>query len=122
LTVDSESATPNHITLHGIVDTAVAAGSITTLVTAAGIGDTLKGAGPFTVFAPADDAFAKRPAGTVEELHKPENKAKLTSILTYHVLPSKVLSRDIGGKTLQVKTVQGSEVAIDAVIMPTAAA
>jgi len=117
MTTNTESATPNHVALHDIVDTAVAAGSFTTLVaavTAAGLGETLKGPGPFTVFAPTDDAFAKLPAGTVEDLLKPENKGKLASILTYHVLPSKVLSKDIAGKTMQVKTVQGSEVAIDA--------
>jgi uncharacterized surface protein with fasciclin (FAS1) repeats len=105
------------ITLHDIVDTAVAAGSFTTLVaavTAAELGATLKGAGPFTVFAPSDDAFAKLPAGTVDELVKPENKAKLVSILTYHVVPGKVMSADIAGKTLQVKTVQGAEIAVDA--------
>ncbi len=100
-----------------IVDTAVAAGKFNTLVaavTAAGLVDTLKGAGPFTVFAPTDDAFAKLPAGTVEDLLKPENKAKLVSILTYHVLPGKVAAADIAGKTMNVKTVQGSDVAVDA--------
>ncbi len=77
-----------------LVDTAVAAGSFNTLataLTAAGLVDTLKGKGPFTVFAPTDAAFAKLPAGTVEDLLKPENKAKLVSILTYHVLPEAVL-------------------------------
>ncbi|MCU0749689.1 MAG: fasciclin domain-containing protein [Akkermansiaceae bacterium] len=76
-----------------IVDTAVAAGSFKTLAAAlgaAGLVDTLKGDGPFTVFAPTDEAFAKLPAGTVEELLKPENKAKLTDILTYHVVAGKV--------------------------------
>lgn len=76
-----------------IVDTAVAAGSFKTLAAAlgaAGLVDTLKGDGPFTVFAPTDEAFAKLPAGTVEELLKPENKAKLTSILTYHVVSGNV--------------------------------
>ena len=75
-----------------IVDTAVAAGQFNTLAAAldaAGLVDTLKGAGPFTVFAPTDAAFAKLPAGTVETLVKPENKATLTKILTYHVLPGK---------------------------------
>lgn len=116
MTTNTE-ATPTHVTLHDIVDTAVAAGSFTTLVaavTAAGLGETLKGTGPFTVFAPTDDAFAKLPAGTVENLLKPENKDTLVSILTYHVVPGKVLSTDIAGKALQVKTVQGAEVAIDA--------
>jgi uncharacterized surface protein with fasciclin (FAS1) repeats len=72
-----------------IVDTAVSAGSFNTLVAAvkaAGLADTLKGAGPFAVFAPTDEAFAKLPAGTVEDLLKPENKAKLAAILTYHVV------------------------------------
>jgi len=112
MTTHTENAT-----LHDIVDTAVAAGSFTTLVaavTAAGLGETLKGTGPFTVFAPTDDAFAKLPAGTVENLLKPENKDKLVSILTYHVVPGKVLSADIAGKTMHVKTVQGADVAIDA--------
>ncbi len=104
-------------TLHDIVDTAVAAGSFKTLVaavTAAELGATLKGPGPFTVFAPSDDAFAKLPAGTVDELVKPENKAKLTSILTFHVVPGKVMAADIAGKTMNVKTVNGAEVDIDA--------
>ena len=76
-----------------IVDTAVAAGSFKTLAAAlgaAGLVDTLKGSGPFTVFAPTDDAFAKLPAGTVETLLKPENKAKLVDILTYHVVAGDV--------------------------------
>src|SRR5580704_9282325 len=76
-----------------IVDTAVAAGSFKTLVAAlkaAGLVDTLKGKGPYTVFAPTDDAFAKLPAGTVDELLKPENKQKLIAILTYHVVAGKV--------------------------------
>src|SRR5580765_1278747 len=77
-----------------IVDTAVAAGSFKTLATAlnaAGLVDTLKGKGPFTVFAPTDEAFAKLPAGTVEMLLKPENKGRLTAILTYHVVSGRVL-------------------------------
>jgi uncharacterized surface protein with fasciclin (FAS1) repeats len=81
-----------------IVDTAVAAGSFETLakaLTAAGLVDTLKGAGPFTVFAPTDEAFAKLPAGTVESLLKPENKAKLQRILTYHVVPGRVMAADV---------------------------
>jgi uncharacterized surface protein with fasciclin (FAS1) repeats len=105
------------VTLHDLVDTAVAAGSFKTLVaavTAADLGATLKGTGPFTVFAPSDEAFAKLPAGTVEDLIKPENKAKLTSILTYHVVPGKVMAADLAGKTMKVKTVNGAEVDIDA--------
>ncbi len=100
-----------------IVDTAIAAGNFKTLVAAvqaAGLVDTLKGAGPFTVFAPTDEAFAKLPAGTVEDLLKPENKAKLVAILTYHVVPGKVMAADIAGKKTMAKTVQGTEVTIDA--------
>lgn len=99
-----------------IVDTAVAAGDFTTLVaavTAAGLVETLKGAGPFTVFAPSDVAFAKLPAGTVESLVKPENKAKLTQILTLHVVPGKVMASDVEGKILNPKSVQGEELHID---------
>ena len=97
-----------------IVDTAVAAGSFKTLAVAlkaADLIDTLKGAGPFTVLAPNDDAFAKLPAGTVENLLKPENKAKLVKILTYHVIPAKAMAADVV-KMTSAKTVQGSEVKI----------
>lgn len=97
-----------------IVDTAVGAGSFTTLVaavTAAGLVETLKGPGPFTVFAPTDAAFAALPAGTVEDLLKPENKDKLVSILTYHVVPGKVMSTDLS-EGLKAATVQGGEVTI----------
>lgn len=97
-----------------IVDTAVGAGSFTTLVAAvqaAGLVDTLKGAGPFTVFAPTDDAFAKLPAGTVENLLKPENKPLLTAILTYHVVPGKVMSTDLSNG-MKAATVQGGEITI----------
>lgn len=100
-----------------IVDTAVSAGKFNTLVTAvkaAGLVDTLKGDGPFTVFAPTDDAFAKLPKGTVEDLLKPENKDKLKAILTYHVVPGKVMSGDIAGKTTMAKTVEGSKLDINA--------
>jgi uncharacterized surface protein with fasciclin (FAS1) repeats len=100
-----------------IVDTAVGAGKFSTLVAAvkaAGLVDTLKGPGPFTVFAPTDEAFAKLPKGTVEDLLKPENKAKLTAILTYHVVPGKVMAADIAGKKTNVKSVQGGELAVDA--------
>src|SRR5271165_7070222 len=99
-----------------IVDTAAAAGSFKTLVAAvkaAGLVDTLKGKGPFTVFAPTDDAFAKLPAGTVDTLLKPENKAKLVAILTYHVVPGKVMSGEVAGKKAMVKTVEGSEISVD---------
>lgn len=100
-----------------IVDTAVAAGSFNTLVAAvqaAGLENTLRSEGPFTVFAPTDDAFAKLPDGTVETLLKPENKDKLVSILTYHVVAGAVMSSDIAGKKLDVKTVEGSAASIDA--------
>jgi len=100
-----------------IVDTAVSAGNFETLVAAvkaAGLVDTLKGDGPFTVFAPTDEAFAKLPAGTVEDLLKPENKDKLIGILTYHVVPGKVMSADIAGKKDMVATVQGSKLSVDA--------
>jgi uncharacterized surface protein with fasciclin (FAS1) repeats len=97
-----------------IVDTAVAAGSFKTLATAlaaAGLVDTLKGPGPFTVFAPTDEAFAKLPAGTLESLLKPENKAKLAGILTYHVVPGKVMAADVV-KLTSAKTVNGQSVKI----------
>ncbi len=97
-----------------IVDTAVAAGNFNTLAAAlkaAGLADTLKIAGPFTVFAPTDDAFAKLPAGTVEDLLKPENKDKLVSILTYHVLAGKVVARDVV-KLSEARTLNGKSVKI----------
>jgi uncharacterized surface protein with fasciclin (FAS1) repeats len=102
--------------MHDIVDTAVAAGSFNTLVaavTAAGLVDTLKGAGPFTVFAPSDDAFAKLPAGTVDDLVKPENKAKLTQILTLHVLPGKVMAADVAGQKMSPASVEGETLDVD---------
>ncbi|MCY7282841.1 MAG: fasciclin domain-containing protein [Cyanobacteria bacterium CAN_BIN43] len=97
-----------------IVDTAVKAGSFSTLVAAvkaAGLVDTLKGAGPFTVFAPSDEAFAKLPAGTVDALLK--DIPKLKKILTYHVVSGKVMAADVM-KMKSAKTVEGSEVKIDA--------
>ncbi|MFN0114279.1 MAG: fasciclin domain-containing protein [Paracoccaceae bacterium] len=97
-----------------IVDTAVAASTFNTLaaaLTAAGLVDTLKGPGPFTVFAPTDNAFAALPAGTVEDLLKPENKDKLTAVLTYHVVPGKVMSADLTNG-MKAKTVNGAEVTI----------
>ena len=100
-----------------IVDTAVSAGSFKTLVaavTAADLVSTLKSKGPFTVFAPTDAAFAKLPAGTLESLLKPENKAKLVAILTYHVVPGKVMASDIAGKSLKVASVQGSKISVEA--------
>ena len=97
-----------------IVDTAASAGSFKTLVAAvkaAGLVDTLKGKGPFTVFAPTDEAFAKLPKGTVETLLKPENKDKLVAILKYHVVPGNVMAKDVV-KLKSAKTAQGSEVKI----------
>ena len=99
-----------------IVDTAVSAGSFKTLVAAvqaAGLVDTLKGTGPFTVFAPSDEAFAKLPAGTVDDLLKPENKDKLVAILTYHVVPGKVMAADVAGKETMAKSVQGAEIKVN---------
>ena len=98
-----------------IVDTAVAAGAFSTLVKAvqaAGLVETLKGPGPFTVFAPTDDAFAKLPAGTLDAVLA--DKAKLTAILTYHVVPGKVLAKDVVGLNgKSVKTVQGGMLKVD---------
>jgi len=93
-----------------IVDTAVANGQFKTLaaaLNAAGLVNTLKGPGPFTVFAPTDDAFAKLPPGTLDDLLKPENKGKLTAILTYHVVPGAVTSRQVTNLK-EAKTVNGS--------------
>ncbi len=98
-----------------IVDTAAGNESFSTLVAAikaAGLVETLKGEGPFTVFAPTNEAFAALPAGTVEDLLKPENKDKLTAILTYHVVAGKVMSGDLKDD-MMAKTVQGGEVKID---------
>jgi len=97
------------------VNTAIA-GKFNTLVAAvnvAGLLDTLKGPGPFTVFAPTDEAFANLPAGVLEDLLKPENKAKLQSVLTYHVVPGKVMSRD-AMKLNSAKTAEGSTIKITA--------
>ena len=104
-------------TSKNIVETAVQSGKFNTLVAAikaAGLVNTLNGKGPFTVFAPSDTAFSKLPAGTVDDLLMPENKAKLVSILAYHVIPGKIMSGDIAGKKISVKTVQGSEISVDA--------
>jgi uncharacterized surface protein with fasciclin (FAS1) repeats len=99
-----------------IIEVATRAGQFTTLVAAinaAGLSETLNGAGPFTVFAPTDAAFAKLPAGTVESLLMPENKAKLTALLTYHVVPGRVASADLAGVTATPATVQGGTLAVD---------
>jgi len=101
-------------TQKNIVDTAVAAGQFKTLAAAlgaAGLVDTLKGVGPFTVFAPTDAAFAKLPAGTVENLLKPESKDQLTAILTYHVVPGKVMAADVV-KITEAKTVNGAMITV----------
>jgi uncharacterized surface protein with fasciclin (FAS1) repeats len=109
-------ATPAFAADKDIVDTAVSAGDFKTLVAAvkaAGLVDTLKGEGPFTVLAPTDEAFAKLPEGTVEKLLKPENKEKLASILKYHVIPSKAMATDVVklyGKT--VKSVEGGMIKV----------
>jgi uncharacterized surface protein with fasciclin (FAS1) repeats len=114
-----------------VVSTAVAAGQFKTLAAAlgaAGLVDTLKGPGPFTVFAPTDAAFAKLPAGTVEGLLKPENKDQLTAILTYHVVPGTVMAADIvklrqaetvSGKVLSVKVNGGTVMINDAKVTAT---
>jgi uncharacterized surface protein with fasciclin (FAS1) repeats len=116
LTAAALIATPAFADKHAkdIVDTAVEAGSFTTLVAAveaAGLVDTLKGEGPFTVFAPTDEAFAALPAGTVEDLLKPENIDQLTAILTYHVVPGKVMSTDLSNN-MMAPTVQGGDLTI----------
>ncbi|UAB89598.1 fasciclin domain-containing protein [Ruegeria sp. SCSIO 43209] len=98
-----------------IVDTAVGAGSFETLVAAvqaAELVETLKGEGPFTVFAPTDEAFAALPEGTVENLLKPENKDQLVAVLTYHVVPGKVMSGDLSDD-MTAATVQGGDITID---------
>jgi len=104
-----------HAPAPDIVDVAASAGSFNTLVAAvkaAGLVETLKGEGPFTVFAPTDEAFAKLPPGTVESLLEPENKAKLRAILTYHVVPGKVLAKDVVGLK-SAKTVQGQALSVE---------
>ena len=110
-------ATPAFAADKDIVDTAVAAGSFKTLVAAvkaADLVETLKSEGPFTVLAPTDEAFKKLPAGTVDELLKPENKSKLVALLTYHVIPAKAMAADVvklDGKT--VKSVEGSSIMVE---------
>jgi len=102
--------------MHDIVATATSAGNFQTLLsaaTAAGLVQTLQGTGPFTLFAPTDAAFAKLPAGTVDGLVKPENRARLASILKLHVLASKVMAGEIGGKKLSPASVTGEMLHID---------
>ena len=113
LTLGAMSA---HAAEQDIVDTAVSAGQFETLaaaLNAAGLVETLKGPGPFTVFAPTDEAFAKLPAGTVENLLKPENKDQLTAILTYHVVPGEVMAADVV-KLKEAKTVNGKMLGVKA--------
>ena len=119
LTVAASGTTALRADTRDVVDTAVAAGSFKTLakaLDAAGLVNTLKGAGPFTVFAPTDEAFAKLPDGTLDTLLKPENKEKLRRILTYHVVPGKVMAADVvklhsakavSGDTITVKVQEG---------------
>jgi uncharacterized surface protein with fasciclin (FAS1) repeats len=112
----SEPATaPPAMTASSIVDTAVAAGDFKTLVAAvqaAGLEATLRDGGPFTVFAPTDAAFAALPPGALDDLLKPENKDKLVQILTYHVVPGKVMAADVAGKTVDAATVEGKTVKV----------
>jgi uncharacterized surface protein with fasciclin (FAS1) repeats len=111
------TTSPAQATNADIVDVAVSAGSFNTLVSAVKAADLvaeLKSPGPFTVFAPTDEAFAKLPAGTVESLLKPENKAKLVTLLTYHIVPGKVMSADIAGKKMDVASSEGETIKIDA--------
>ena len=118
LLVFASSFTPKNDTVHeveaDIVDLAISTEFLSTLVAAVKAGDlvdVLKGDGPFTVFAPTNEAFAKLPAGTVENLLKPENKAQLVAVLTYHVVPGKILSTDLKNGQ-KAKTVQGSEITV----------
>jgi uncharacterized surface protein with fasciclin (FAS1) repeats len=114
LTTAAAFAMPAYAQDMDIVDTAVANGSFTTLaaaLTAAGLVETLKGEGPFTVFAPTDAAFAALPAGTVEELLKPENKDQLVAVLTYHVVPGAVMSTDLT-EGMTATTVNGKDITI----------
>ena len=114
LTTAAAFAMPAYAQDMDIVDTAVANGSFTTLaaaLTAAGLVETLKGEGPFTVFAPTDAAFAALPAGTVEDLLKPENKDQLVAVLTYHVVPGAVMSTDLT-EGMTAATVNGKDITI----------
>lgn len=115
--VDHHASSDHHAMQADIVDTAVSAGSFNTLVAAvqaAGLEDTLRGDGPFTVFAPTDEAFAALPEGTVESLLQPENRDQLVAILTYHVVAGEYMAGDLAGQALSVETVQGDTVDIDA--------
>jgi uncharacterized surface protein with fasciclin (FAS1) repeats len=108
------ASSPARAQQQDIVDTAVSAGSFTTLakaLQAAGLVQTLKGSGPFTVFAPTDAAFAKLPAGALDDLLKPENREKLKAVLTYHVVPGKVMASQVTGLT-SAKTVNGEPLGV----------
>jgi uncharacterized surface protein with fasciclin (FAS1) repeats len=112
----TNAAKPAKVAKGNIIDVAVGAGSFNTLaaaLTAAGLVDTLKTTGPFTVFAPTDAAFAKLPAGTVEALLRAENRAQLISILTYHVVPGKITSNQLLDTVTPATTVQGRQATID---------
>jgi uncharacterized surface protein with fasciclin (FAS1) repeats len=114
VTVAASGTTAVRAETRDVVDTAIAAGSFKTLakaLDAAGLVTTLKGAGPFTVFAPTDEAFAKLPNGTLETLLKPENKEKLRRILTYHVVPGKVMAADVV-KLQSAKAVSGDTITV----------
>ena len=100
-----------------IVDTIAATPTLsrlTSAIKAAGIAETLRGPGPFTVFAPSDDSFNRLSANTMSNLMKPENKEQLAKLLTYHILPGKVMQKDMNGKMYKAKTVNGKEMEIDA--------
>ena len=116
MTIGASKATAAPADTKDVVDTAIAAGSFNTLakaLTAADLIGTLKGTGPFTVFAPTDEAFAKLPAGTLESLLRPENKAKLQRILTYHVVAGKVMAADVV-KMRSAKAVSGDTITVAA--------
>ena len=116
MTVGASNPTPAHAQTRDIVETAVAAGSFTTLakaLQAADLVSTLKGSGPFTVFAPTDEAFAKLPAGTLEKLLEPANRDTLRRVLTYHVVAGKVTSSDVA-KLSSAKTVSGDTMSVSA--------
>ncbi|NJK52881.1 MAG: fasciclin domain-containing protein [Leptolyngbyaceae cyanobacterium SU_3_3] len=106
----SPSAATTQDTIVGIASTNSSFKTLTAALQAAGLVETLNGSGPFTVFAPTDAAFAKLPKGTVENLLKPENKAKLIQVLTYHVVPGQVLSTSL--RPGPVKTVEGNSVSV----------
>lgn len=116
-------ATPSFAQEADLVDTAIAAGDFTTLVAAveaAGLVDTLKGEGPFTIFAPTDAAFAALPEGTLDTLLLPENQDQLVSILTYHVAPGAIMASDIAGKETAIESINGAPITVNATDAPMA--